>query len=80
MEVALGELERSIKNTKRESKMTELRIAATEAQRTKMAADITDIENHLLQLQAKCETCKSELNKLQIQKSVVRALPSRTTY
>eukprot|EP00884_Botryococcus_braunii_P018105 jgi/Botrbrau1/4979/Bobra.0396s0007.2 len=70
MEVALGEMERNIKNTKRESKMTELRIVASEEQRTKMTADITEIEDNLLQLHAKCETCKSELNKCQVQKSV----------
>lgn len=51
--------------------MTEQRTSAAEAHRSKVSAEITEIEEHLRQAEARCEARKSELNDSQIQKSVV---------
>lgn len=71
LDIALSEVERSIKNTKNESKMTEQRTSAAEEQKTKVSAEITEIEEHLRLADARCEALKSDVNSRQVQKSVV---------
>ncbi len=72
MQKALGDLERSIRDTKREAKATDTRVGEYEGQRSALATEAGALDEGIAQLQAQLESCKSALDAAQVEKAVVR--------